>query len=102
MTSPVTSSAAEIFTLAMKGLPYVNLIGENTNGILSDELTHVLPNGARIVLSNEVYSDPEGAVFEAVGMGPEKEENKVPFLSTLDFDNKIDSGIERAIELLGN
>jgi hypothetical protein len=35
-----------------------------------------------------------------VGMGPENEENCVPFLSTLDFKDAKDSGIERALELL--
>ncbi|AUP77708.1 S41 family peptidase [Flavivirga eckloniae] len=99
LTSPLTASAAEIFTLYVKDLPYVTIVGEHTNGGFSDILTHVLPNGAEIGLSNEVYSDTKGVVYEGIGIGPAAE-NKIPFLSNDDFINEKDSGIERAIELL--
>ncbi|EZH74906.1 hypothetical protein ATO12_09235 [Aquimarina atlantica] len=102
LTSPITASAAEIFALCMKDLPYVTIVGENTNGIFSTVLTHTLPNGASVGLSNEVYSDANGVVFEAIGIGPDTEENRIPFLSTIDFKNNIDSGIEKAIALLKN
>ncbi|TSE08752.1 S41 family peptidase [Aquimarina algiphila] len=102
LTSPFTISAAELFTLCMKDLPNVTLVGENTNGAFSTILTHVLPNGAEIGLSNEIYSDAQGEVFEAIGIGPENQENRVPFLSTIDFQEEKDSGIERAFELLNN
>ncbi len=102
LTSPYTVSAAELFTLCMKDLPYVTIVGENTNGAFSTILTHVLPNGAEIGLSNEIYSDAQGVVYEVVGIGPENQENRVPFLSSLDFQEEKDSGIERALELLNN
>ncbi len=100
LTSPYTISAAELFALCVKDLPYVTLVGENTSGAFSTILEHVLPNGAVLSLSNEVYSDAQGAVYEAVGIGPENQENRVPFLSSLDFQEEKDSGIERALELL--
>ncbi|SHJ40471.1 S41 family peptidase [Aquimarina spongiae] len=100
LTSPYTISAAELFTLCMKDLPYVTIVGENTNGAFSTILTHILPNGAEVGLSNEIYSDAQGEVFEVVGIGPQNQENQVPFLSTLDFQEEKDSGIERALELL--
>lgn len=99
LTSPLTASAAEVFTMCMKELPYVTIVGENTNGIFSDVLTHRLPNGAEINLSNEVYSDSKGNIFEAIGIGP-VEENKVPFLATDDIQNNEDGGVKKAIELL--
>ncbi len=102
LTSPVTASAAESFVLCLKDLSYVTIVGENTRGIFSTELTHSLPNGATVVLSNEVYSDVEGTVFEAIGIGPDNEENRIPVFSYEDFSEEKDSGIERAIELLRN
>ncbi len=100
LTSPYTVSAAELFTLCVKELPYVTIVGENTSGTFSTILQHVLPNGAVIGLSNEIYSDAQGVVYEAVGIGPENQENRVPFLSSSDFQEEKDSGVERAIELL--
>ncbi len=102
LTSPYTISAAELFTLCIKDLPYVSIVGENTAGAFSTILDHVLPNGAEIGLSNEIYSDAQGEVFEIVGIGPKTQENQVPFLSTLDFQEEKDSGIERALEILNN
>lgn len=102
LTSPFTISAAELFTLCLKDLPYITIVGENTNGAFSTILTHVLPNGAEVGLSNEIYSDANGLVFEEVGIGPENQVNQVPFLSTSDFEEEKDSGIDRALEILNN
>jgi len=102
LTSPFTISAAELFTLCLKDFSYVTIVGENTNGAFSTILEHVLPNGATVGLSNEVYSDAQGAIFEVVGIGPENQENRVPFLSTLDFQEERDSGMDRALEILNN
>lgn len=102
LTSPFTISAAELFTLCLKDLPYVTIVGENTNGAFSTILTHVLPNGAEVGLSNEIYSDANGLVFEVVGIGSENQVNQVPFLSTSDFEEEKDSGIDRALEILDN
>ncbi len=102
LTSPYTVSAAELFALCVKDLPYVTIVGENTSGAFSTILEHVLPNGAEIGLSNEIYSDVQGAVFEIVGIGPNTQENQVPFLLTQDFLEEKDGGIERALEILNN
>ncbi len=102
LSSSYTISAAELFMLCLKDLPYVTIVGENTNGAFSTILTHVLPNGAEIGLSNEIYSDAQGAIFEIVGIGPKNEENRIPFLSTSDFEQEKDSGIDRALEVLDN
>ncbi len=99
LTSPLTASAAEVFTLCMKDLPNVTIVGENTNGIFSDVLIHQLPNGGLISLSNEVYSDAQGIVYEGIGVGPSAE-NQAPLLSDSDFADQKDGGIDRAIEVL--
>ena len=98
LTSPMTASAAEIFILCLKDLPNVTIVGQNTNGVFSEILTHRLPNGTFIGLSNQVYADNSGNVFEGIGIGP-IQENRIPFLSTNDFNNSIDSGIERSLNI---
>ncbi len=102
LTSPFTISAAELFTLCLKDVPYVTVVGENTAGAFSTILTHILPNGTEVGLSNEIYSDAQGTVFEVVGIGPDNQENYIPFLSTQDFQEEKDSGIDRALEILKN
>lgn len=70
LTSGETSSAAEIFTITMRNLPYVTLVGETTEGILSDQLEPTLPNGWELSLSNEVYTAADGEEFESIGIPP--------------------------------
>ena len=102
LTSPITVSAGELFTLCLKDQPYVTIVGENTAGAFSTILNHVLPNGAEIGLSNEIYTDAQGVTFEIVGIGPDAPENQISFFSTADFEEGIDSGIDRALEVLEN
>ncbi|MCP3143198.1 S41 family peptidase [Pyxidicoccus xibeiensis] len=71
LTSDITVSAGEIFTLSMRALPNVTHVGTATRGALSDVLVKPLPNGWRVELSNELYFDPEGKQFEARGIPPE-------------------------------
>ncbi len=80
----------------------MTIVGENTAGAFSTILNHVLPNGAEVGLSNEIYSDAQGSVFEIVGIGPEDPGNQVSFFLTSDFEEGIDSGIERALDVLEN
>lgn len=71
LTSDVTVSAAEVFTLCMRALPNVTHVGTATRGALSDVLAKPLPNGWRMELSNEVYLDAKGALFEVRGIPPQ-------------------------------
>ena len=70
MTSHATLSAGEVFVLAMRSLPNVTQIGERTNGSFSDVLSKALPNGWLLDLSNEIYLDSTGALWEGAGIPP--------------------------------
>lgn len=71
VTSLDTVSGGEILTLALKSLPNTLHIGETTQGALSDLLPAALPNGWHFTLSNEIYSDAAGRIYEKVGIEPE-------------------------------
>ena len=71
ITGHDTVSAAEVFAMSMRALPNVVHLGERTDGSLSDELWKTLPNGWILSLSNEVYLDSEGALWEGSGIPPE-------------------------------
>ncbi|QRK10899.1 S41 family peptidase [Archangium violaceum] len=73
LTSNLTVSAGEIFTMAMGTLPHVNVVGERTTGAHSDILPRHLPNGWAFSLSNQVYTAPDGQVYERVGLPPDVE-----------------------------
>ncbi len=70
LTSELTSSAAEVFTLRMRNLPQVTQVGESTQGIFSDSTDKGLPNGWTLSLSTEIYRDPRGNNYEGVGLSP--------------------------------
>jgi carboxyl-terminal processing protease len=71
ITGQETASAAEVFALAMRALPNVVHLGEATDGSLSDELWKTLPNGWTLSLSNEIYLDTDGVLWEGRGIQPE-------------------------------
>ncbi|MGL5837434.1 MAG: S41 family peptidase [Sphingorhabdus sp.] len=73
LTSPQTASASEIFLLAMKAQPNVQLIGERSWGVFSDEWAGRMPNGWAFTMSNERYVDPAGRDYEGVGIDPDIE-----------------------------
>jgi carboxyl-terminal processing protease len=70
LISSKTTSAAEVAVLALRSLPGALLVGQPTQGALSDMLTKRLPNGWEYTLSNETYTAPDGKVFEKTGIPP--------------------------------
>ena len=83
LTSDVTVSAGETFTLAMRALPNVTQIGGRTRGALSDQLVKPLPNGWTLTLPAEAYHDPNGRSQEGVGIDPEQA------MSPFDPDHRV-------------
>jgi len=63
-------SGGEITTLMLRQLPNVILVGGTTRGAFSTPLAKPLPNGWYLELSNEVFEDSEGHVFEGRGIPP--------------------------------
>ncbi|MBU3919405.1 S41 family peptidase [Hyphomonas sp.] len=71
LTTDITVSGGETLTLSMKPLANVIQVGTTTRGALSDILEKRLPNGWMLGLSNEIYADANGAVWEGRGIAPE-------------------------------
>lgn len=71
LTSQLTGSAAEILTMAMRDMPQVTVMGENTSGGLSDVLGFSLPNGWELGLSNQTYRTMDGSLYEGTGLPPD-------------------------------
>lgn len=70
LTNRATFSAAEMFVMAMVSLPNCISIGDNTAGAHSDVLQITLSNGWTIGLSNQIYTMPDGLVYEKTGIPP--------------------------------
>jgi C-terminal processing protease CtpA/Prc len=71
ITGRSTGSGREVLSMALKASSQVTLISEATNGSMSDILEHSLPNGWKLSLSNEVYTDIEGTKLESIGVTPD-------------------------------
>ena len=96
LTSRLTGSAAEWFTLAIKTLPYATTIGDTTAGGFSPQITREMPNGWSFCLSTKIVMSAEKIIYEGIGIPPD-----IPVQNKKnDFDNKRDSILERAIEII--
>jgi carboxyl-terminal processing protease len=71
LTTDETVSAGEILTMCLRALPNVTHVGEVTRGVFSDTLHKRLPNGWSLTVSNEVYTDSEGKLWEGPGIPPQ-------------------------------
>ncbi|MFC3396808.1 S41 family peptidase [Brenneria rubrifaciens] len=71
LTSELTASAAEVFTMRMREFPHVTQVGETTQGVFSDSTEKSLPNGWTLSMSTEIYRDSRGKNHEGVGMVPD-------------------------------
>lgn len=85
LTSPLTASAAEVFTLAMVEVADAAVIGTPSFGEFSDAIDWTLPNGTELTLSMEVYTDLAGHGYEGVG---------VPVDVAVPFDQTLDAAID--------
>ncbi|MEM1230882.1 MAG: S41 family peptidase [Pseudomonadota bacterium] len=98
LTSGFSASATEVFSLAMRALPQVTLVGEPTIGALSDILEKPLPNGWQVELANEVYTDADGLAYEVTGVPPHLE---VAAYGYAERQSDQDSALNAALTELG-
>ena len=104
LTSPQTASAAEIMTLASMSSPRVTRIGSATEGIFSDMLDRVMPNGWTYSLSNEVYQDLNLNNYESKGIPPHHDlgyprDSREMYESLAEEMKNGDKAIEMALRL---
>lgn len=97
LTSELSVSAAETFTLAMRALPHVTLVGETTSGGLSNMMLRNLPNGFGFGLPFERVTAPDGVVYEGIGLEPDV----VAAFDAAAFIDGHDTMLEAAIRALG-
>lgn len=64
-------SAAETFSLALKGQPHVKFLGEPSAGAFSDAEDAYLPNGWHFTYSVGVWTDCDGVLWEEKGIQPD-------------------------------
>ncbi len=85
VTSPITASAAEAFTLAMTEVTDAAVVGNPSFGEFSDAIDWALPNGTEFTLSMENYTDLSGTNHEVTG---------VPVDVPVPFDQAIEAAVE--------
>jgi len=71
LTSGFTAGAADVFTLIMRELPQVTLMGTHTSGAQSAVLSFSLPNGWQLGLPHRHTRDAQGAAFAKTGITPD-------------------------------
>ena len=102
LTSHNTASAAEIFALGTMAYPEIKRFGSSTNGVFSEMLWKNLPNGWEFSLSNEIYSDPKGNIYEITGVPADYKidysKNKTAFYNSFYSGNEFkDIGIDKIV-----
>src|SRR3974390_311223 len=96
LTCDAVFSGGEVFALAIRQLPYVTILGDNTNGIFSYQLEKKLPNGWEYCLSYQQYFSADMVCYEGTGIPPDIE----LLNEKADIENGADPLITRALEVL--
>lgn len=84
-------SEAEVFTLAMRVLPQVTIIGDATSGVFADVYQDTLPNGWTFRCPYNLIEDANGFCWEGIGIPADIHQT----ITKVD----IDSGHERVLDL---
>jgi C-terminal processing protease CtpA/Prc len=72
LTTRITGSAGETFTLAMRENENVRHWGDTTNGVFSDNPRRELPNGWIYTISVGDFRAANGESYEGIGIAPQK------------------------------
>ena len=98
LTNRGTTSAAELFTLALREYSHVTIVGDTTNGALGFPIWRELPNGWTYRFPVNLVENCKGDLFEDIGIPPD-----IPvWITSKDSINGIDTILEKAIEILEN
>jgi C-terminal processing protease CtpA/Prc len=90
LTDRFSGSAAEGFTLAMRVLPHVTVMGDATEGALSSQFPERMPNGWTLWVAFKEFRDHEGVCWDGVGIPPD--------LRVLNSSADIAAGRDRVLE----
>lgn len=71
LTDRISASAAEGFTLAMRVLPHVTVVGDTTEGALSAQFPEKMPNGWTLWVAFKETRDHDGVCWDGVGIPPD-------------------------------
>ena len=96
LTNRYSISEAEIFTLAMRTLPHVTVIGDATSGVFADVYQDTLPNGWTFRCPYSLYEDNAGFCWEGIGIPADIRQT----LTKKDIDNGHEKIVDLAIELI--
>ncbi|WP_406447291.1 S41 family peptidase [Streptomyces sp. NBC_00876] len=100
LVSDLTVSAGETTAMTLLNRsPAPALIGRETQGIFSDQLSRTLPGGFSLDLSNEDYRDSTGQSFEGRGL-PVAARFRTPVFTSAELDNGCDSALAKALDHL--
>ncbi len=91
-------SEAEVFTLAMRTLPQVTVIGDATSGVFADVYSDKLPNGWKFRCPYNLIEDNTGFCWEGIGIPADIRQT----LTKKNIDDEHEKVIELSIELLNN
>ncbi len=71
LASNATVSAGESLAAMLKAFPHVTQLGEPTRGCLSSFLNKPIPPYFHLTMANEVYTGPNGDIWEGGGVEPD-------------------------------
>src|SRR5215471_17892179 len=96
LTHRFSVSAAENFTLAMRILPNVTVVGDATSGVFADVYGDQLPNGWRFSVPFKLFVDQDGFCWEGIGVPADIRQTN----TKKDLDEKRDRPLELAMSLI--
>ena len=86
----LSASSADIFTLAMRVLPHVTVVGDLTEGALSAQYPDKMPNGWTLWIAFKVIRDVNGVCWDGIGVPPD--------IRIVNTPEDIASGNDRVLE----
>ncbi|MCX4966979.1 S41 family peptidase [Streptomyces sp. NBC_00654] len=102
LVSDLTVSAGETTAMTLLNRsPAPTLIGRDTQGIFSDQLSRTLPGGTSLDLSNEDYRNSAGQSFEGRGL-PVDARFRTPVFTSAELEDGCDSALAMALDHLGH